>query len=89
MSLISREPNRLPWRQIALQAMTRQKPHYQGPDRRGGAGMRAEDCREQARICFAQAVAADDPELRERFRQRGEHWMIRWRNWSPRGFNPT
>jgi hypothetical protein len=48
--------------------------------------MQAEDCREQARICFAQAVAALDPEDRERLCQRGEHWMTRWRLWAPRGF---
>jgi hypothetical protein len=50
--------------------------------------MERDDCREQARLCFAQAVASLDPDERERFCQRGEHWMTRWRNWAPRGFTP-
>jgi hypothetical protein len=50
--------------------------------------MQADDCREQARLCFARAVAAADPEARERYRKQGEHWMSRWRNWAPRGFRP-
>lgn len=57
------------------------KDRYEGPDRREGAELDAEGCREQARVCFAQAVAAEDPLDGERLRLRGEHWMRRARDW--------
>lgn len=61
-----------------------QKERYEGPDRREGDALDAGACRQQARVCFAQAVAADDPAEGERLRLRGEHWMRRARGWSPR-----
>ncbi|GEM_PF-5111667 len=70
--------------------MTGPKVRYDGPDRRDvkdpdDQGLDVEACREQARICFAQAVAADSPEERERLRLRGERWIARAKDWRPRG----
>jgi hypothetical protein len=65
-----------------------QKDRYEGPDRREGDGLDAEACREQGRICFAQAVAAEDPAERERLRLRGERWLARAKDWRPRGVRP-
>jgi hypothetical protein len=65
-----------------------QKDRYHGPDRREGEGLDASACRDQARVCFAQAIAAEDAAERERLRQRGEQWMSRARKWSPRGARP-
>lgn len=92
MSLIFRGPPRPLRSMTALRATTTSKGFYQGPDRRAASGdgdLYADDCREQARLCFAQAVASEDAAERERFRQKGEHWMTRWRNWAPRGFRPN
>jgi hypothetical protein len=69
----------------ALASKPGQKDRYEGPDRREGDGLDADACREQGRICFAQAVAADSPEERERLRLRGERWMARAKDWRPRG----
>ena len=88
MSLISRGPYGPPWSVAALAPTSGQKDRYDGPDRREGAELDAEGCREQGRVCFAQAVAADSPEERERLRLRGEHWMRRARDWRPRGVRP-
>lgn len=73
---------------IAAVAPTGRNDRYEGPDRREGDGLDAEACRDQGRICFAQAVAADSPEERERLRLRGEHWMRRARDWRARGVRP-
>lgn len=73
----------------ALARKPGQKDRYEGPDRREGAELDAEACREQGRICFAQAVAADSPEERERLRLRGEHWLARAKDWRPRAVRPT
>ncbi|NBW09361.1 MAG: hypothetical protein EBR82_15190 [Caulobacteraceae bacterium] len=87
----------LAYRSNRVLVMTGPRVRYEGPDRRGGEardaqglaqGLDAEACREQARVCFAQAVAADSPEERERLRLRGEQWMARARDWRPRGVRP-
>ena len=43
----------------------------------------AEDCRDQARECFAHAVAEPDETRREQHLRDGEMWMSRWRIWTP------
>jgi len=88
----------LAYRSNRVLVMTGPRVRYEGPDRRGGEardatvpgsqGLDAEACREQARVCFAQAVAADSPEERERLRLRGEQWMARAKDWRPRGVRP-
>ena len=42
----------------------------------------AEDCRDQARECFAHAVAEPDETRREQHLRDGEMWMSRWRFWT-------
>jgi len=42
----------------------------------------AEDCRDQARECFAHAVAEPDERRREQHLRDGEMWMSRWRFWT-------
>ncbi len=43
----------------------------------------AEDCRDRARACFAEAVAEPDEARREHHLRDGEMWMSRWRFWTP------
>lgn len=43
----------------------------------------AEDCRDRARECFAEAVAEPDEARREQHLRDGEMWMSRARFWTP------